>query len=1179
MRLKTLEIKGFKSFANKTTIHFSEPMIGIVGPNGSGKSNIVDSIRWVLGEQKGKALRLESMGDVIFNGTKTRKKGNVAQVTLSFENTKNILPTEYSEVSISRILYASGESEYRLNDVKCRLKDITNLFMDSGIGSNSYAIIELAMVNDILTDENNARRKMFEQAAGISKFKIRKHETLNKLKLTEADLDRVEDLLFELETNMKGLEKQAKRTERYFALKEKYKQIQIVASRTKLAELKEKSQNLRTQLAEAKDKKLHLQTQLRNEQAALEKAQSESIGLEQALSSNQKETNQLFEQIRNLENDIKVRQQKVELFERNQMQLKEQIRNYESQLNHYEQRKAELELQGSERNEAEQGLLSEMQSAKTQLETFQGQFDEIHKEIDSENAAFDEVTRLKFDLEKDIAILKNSLQTETQAREGRQLEIQQLKSDRDGKQSLFDKMSNDKSKLVTELDAVRSKQGKALTALREMQEERDGLKEQLELNQRSLDKKQNEFNLMKSMVDSMEGFPASVKFLYDHYKGKLPMLSEAFECEPKYRDAVERFIEPYINHFIAETEKAAFDAIELLRNGQKGRAKFFVLSKFTQKLAAPASKDGLTAVLDVIKYDSKYHPLMVHLFGDAYLSDEQTQRSDDAVIINTTGNWVMTPYTISGGSKGLFEGKKIGRKKILQSLEKEILQIEKQIAKETSALEVIEKKIEANPALEMEEQLRQKELALDRLDFQMSSLEQGLESANSVVGEKEAVFTDKEAAISRFELGIKDNEKKLKTIAVSFAEAEAKIKDRSDALAKAQLTLNGYQEAFNAKNVAYLQAQNVSNLTKSELANLGENISRLTNSIGQDKNQIGNLDAEIAEVKSALHANETDLKALLQNKTDQASALNKAEETYFAKRGEVHELEKSIRELNSQSMQTQSLENEIGEKVHTFSFQEKEVHNRMQIEFNLDSKELQEFEVTEDFSKVENVGMEAEKLRNRLANYGDINPMAITAYEEIKERYDYIVSQRDDILYAQEDLQKTIKEIEETATQRYLDAFTQVKENFQVTFRTLFTEDDDCDLILLDEENPLDSKIEIIAKPKGKRPKSLSQLSGGEKTLTATALLFSLYLLKPAPFCILDEVDAPLDDRNVDKFTNLIRRFSDNSQFILITHNKATMRDVDVLYGVYMQEVGVSEMSAVDFRDKESVKQYDALVN
>ncbi|HRJ16762.1 MAG TPA: AAA family ATPase, partial [Saprospiraceae bacterium] len=465
MRLKTLEIKGFKSFAAETAIHFNEDVIGIVGPNGSGKSNIVDAIRWVLGEQKSSELRLDQMTSVIFNGTKNRKQGNVASVSLTFENTRNLLPTEYNTVTITRLLYRSGESEYRLNNVPCRLKDITTLLMDTGIGSNSYAIIALGMVDDILNDKDNSRRRMFEQAAGISKYKARKRETLSKLESASADLDRIEDLLFEIDNNLKTLEKQAKRTKRYFELREEYKVMSIDLALVKVAVLKVRYNALQKQLQEEEDRYRQLEIEVHRLESTLEQEKKTNLDKEKALSEKQRDLNELTGKIRGLENELRMQEQRLQFIHNNEARLREEIKAAEARS---AQLHADVEHYRSELN-AEKRVEARLQM---ELETAEAELVHIRQSHGSIKNTLDEVVRRQqliereiFELEKQKAISANQLQnleadiqrTDT-AMQLRKTEVENLQTQMDAleqrereQQAVATQLEQDEAKRQTDL--------------------------------------------------------------------------------------------------------------------------------------------------------------------------------------------------------------------------------------------------------------------------------------------------------------------------------------------------------------------------------------------------------------------------------------------------------------------------------------------------------------------------------------------------------------------------------------------------------------------------------------------------------------------------------------------------------------------------------------------------------
>ena len=1175
MRLKSLDIKGFKSFANPIHVKFDEGVTGIVGPNGSGKSNIVDSIRWVLGEQKSKELRLESMVDVIFNGTKTRKKGGAAQVTLTFENTKNVLPTEYKEVAISRTLYRSGESEYKLNGVKCRLKDIRNLFIDSGIGSNTYAIIELGMVDSILSDKENSRRKMFEQAAGISKYKIRKREALSKLALTKADLDRVEDLLFELENSMKSLEKQAKRTERYYKIKEEYKGLKITVTKSQIKEYDRELFGMQTLQNERMAHLTEVKASIAKAEVALEELKTKNLNDEIKLNETQKQLNAIVSDIQSVEGTESLRKQELTFLRTSETELHKRILDNKNQ---------SIDLEGAiqEKKELEAAEQEQLKTVSDQLFKVREAYESFRLEVThkSESSNENEQLSLKyqneiFEYEKQLVKAEGNLQRtkerlqELNASESfNTQQVEELNAVIEESTQLIAKLEND-HKIAEE------KYTKAITDANNVEESRKETADAKNQIARDLDRVTTESNMLKNMVDSLEGFPESVKFVHDVTKGKIPLLSDLFFCPKPYRNAVESYLENYLNYFVAQTEEEALKAIDLLKQGQKGRASFFLLNRLSSQ-SEIVKEDSIVGKL---QFDKKYTDLFAHLFGGIKLAQKGGGKNSEYILEDSTV--IQRKYTVSGGSVGLFTGKKVGRKKAYEESLKSVEKLTKDLQKVTEKLEVIDNKITNTD----NEELRKAKAQID-VTYMNEKYKHEQVKKNYV----KAITNKQENADTKITYlnTLTETEREIAEVSVLLAEKkEAKIKvDRI--LADEKSTLTGLQEelsqqsaSVNTQNIEKIKKENSLNSITEARERLAQRKVEVEQDLEKDQKSLEEVKANLEELKTSGTDMTEEIKALYDQKTELTSAVNTIEQLYFQEKSHIQDQEKGLRDLHGEHNTLQSKINSSKEREQTYLYEKKGLVDRLQIEFNIQESEIfAEQEQEEDVSQnLNDVKLRLEKLEKRIENYGDINPLAITAYEEIKERNDYIVSQRDDILEATEDLHKTIAEIEEEANAKFKTAFDQIKVHFQEVFRTFFTEDDKCDLILEDESNPLDSPIEIIAQPKGKRPKSLSQLSGGEKTLTATALLFALYLLKPAPFCIFDEVDAPLDDLNVQKFTKLISQFSKNSQFVIITHNKVTMAAVDMLYGVFMQEIGVSEISAVDFTDKGFDFNYQGIEN
>jgi chromosome segregation protein len=1175
MRLKTLEIKGFKSFANDTVVNFGEDIIGIVGPNGSGKSNIVDAIRWVLGEQKSKELRLEKMSNVIFNGTKKRKAGGLAQVSLTFENTKNLLPTEYNTVTISRILYRSGESEYRLNDVPCRLKDITSLFMDTGIGSNSYAIIALNMVDDLLTDRNNSRRVMFEQAAGISKYKKRKHETLLKLKNTGEDLDRIEDLLFEIESQLKALEKQAKRTKRYYELKEQYKELSIELSAFKLQSYKSRHDEISTKLQGEEDKYRELEIKSRKLEAQLEEEKRKNLDKEKTLSDAQRELNELVGNIRTQENDKNILIQKRGFLQQNKAKLSEQIKNDQVRIQQLTESVDNYRSQINEEKALEAELEVELEKVQSELHEIRESHGSLKSELDEILSEQQTMERLIFELEKSKAINNNQIENLKKDNEvsgeeitNRQKEIKELE------QSLNSVHANQENK-KRQLEALESEEAKRVTEVQETEEKIEESRKKISDINRKLDAKRNEYKLTKDLVENLEGFPESIKFLSKNKKWstqkEVHLLSDVIYCKEDFRVAIENYLDPYLNYYVVKTIDEAYDAIKLLNQSQKGKANFFILDAFKDyEPAMSMLPDSTQLAVDMLETETEYSKLIQYLLENVLVTDNEDLKveveNQKVTILSKSGRFVKRKFSVSGGSVGLFEGKKIGRKKNLEVLEKVIKQLEKEEQKVSSEFFNLRAKLEKLKSKIHSEAISREREALNQITQQKVSLMTRLENFETFLQQASAKRTQAVTQITLLESANKNIETDLVEHHKIAEVAKEKISNTDGNFREVAEQLSAASTAYNEKNIEFIRQQNKVNTIQREL-NFRENqISETRSTLETNQATVTQSDEELVFIAEDIEKLDKTLLGAYELKEEKEKNLTNAEQLYFQARGGITEIEDDLRKTNRQLQEAQILINQLKDKFTDLKLEFTSIGERLKIEFGVEMKDVLQRKPDEQLNP-QDLQDKVDRLKNRLDNYGEINPMAVEAYDEMKERYDNINEQRNDIVEAKNSLLDTIKEIEETATVHFVEAFTKAREYFIDVFRTLFSEDDSCDLVLEDPENPLDSKINIVAKPKGKRPQSINQLSGGEKTLTATALLFSLYLLKPAPFCIFDEVDAPLDDANIEKFNKIIRKFSDKSQFIIVTHNKQTMAAVDVIYGVYMQEQGVSNVSAVDFRE------------
>ncbi len=1175
MQLAKLEIKGFKSFADKIVINFDEGITGIVGPNGCGKSNVVDSIRWVLGEQKTSALRSEKMENVIFNGTSQRSAQQMAEVSLTINNTKNILPTEYSQITITRRLYRSGESEYLLNGVTCRLKDITNLFLDTGVASNSYAIIELGMVDDLLNDKDNSRRMLFEEAAGISKFKKRKKETLKKLEDTDADLERVEDLLFEIEKNMKSLEKQAKQTENYYKIKEEYKQKSIGLAKVVVNKQKEKFNAISKKIDEENDLKISYNTQIAEKEASIEKAKAELVVKEKTLSARQKSINEFVANIRHYESEKQIKNERLKYLNDRAAGLREQI---EQDKKSNERARFSIQSLESERDAAIEifnDINQRLQLLKTEYDEQKRKTIALQSESDNLRTIQREHQEQSFQLNKDVEIREIQISSLKQELEKTATDSSQQNASLVEFEKKLIVLQEELAEKTTQVENLKKEEEEVKQRYTDTEKAIEMIREEMTGISRKLDARQNEYNLTKSLVDNLEGFPEAIRFLRKKVSKNAPLLSDILSCPEEYRVAVENYLEPFLNYYIVEHESEAFEAINILSDASKGKANFFILDAF-EKFQPSETKtyDHAFPAAQIIEFDPKYKKLMSNILEGVYIHEGDIKSiplEDENTFITKSGNVTRKKYSISGGSVGLFEGKKIGRARNLEKLEKEIKSLSSQLEDVRQNLLNRQRDLEKLRNNNLRHRIEESQNTVRQVNDEYVSIRTKREQFSHMLNSADLRREDILEKIDTLLTELDDLKPKAQDALHRLQEQETKLSIVTEHVAGDNELLSQKSASYNDQNILFHQQENRVKSIEQEIRYKQESMELSGQRIEGNTGELQKNEEEIKIIVEHTMTNDDELLAMYSEKGEMEKGLSEAEKEYYESRGSIDKVEKELREVqharqNSDTLLMQ-LQNELSESKLGLN----SVKERLSVEFNVDlDTVLSETTVEENEALLESdedkIRQEVNKMRDKLDNMGPINPMAMEAYQEIKQRNDFIIAQKDDLLKAKESLLSTISEIEGVASQTFMEAFNQVRDHFRRVFRSLFNEEDDCDIRLANADSPLESEIDIIAKPKGKRPLTINQLSGGEKTLTATALLFSMYLLKPAPFCIFDEVDAPLDDANIDKFNNIIRNFSKDSQFVIVTHNKRTMISTDVIYGITMVEKGISRVVPVDLR-------------
>ncbi|MGA1331186.1 MAG: chromosome segregation protein SMC [Bacteroidia bacterium] len=1178
MRLTEIEVKGFKSFGDRVLVRFKEGVTGIVGPNGSGKSNVVDAIRWVLGEQKSRMLRSDKMEGVIFNGTNNRKQAALAEVRLTFDNHKGILPSEYREVTIGRRLYRSGESEYLLNGVTCRLKDITNLFLDTGIGSDSYAIIELKMIDEILNDKDHSRRDLFEEATGVSKYKIRKKETMARLEDAEADLSRVEDILFEIDRSMKQLQNQARKAEQVQQLKEDYRVAAMELAWHQLQGWQNQWQEGTVQEGDLGLEKSRLDQDLQDTEAKLSAGKSRMSHAEQNLSSARSVLQEINNRLRSLESQQQLQQERLRHLLDKIQSLEQQQTNDRDQQEEQKTRLEDLQNQWTacaqhldEASAAVAEVALRLQEADHRMQEQDKAFQESRQHQDQRQAQRYALESNAHVLEAQVKALdaeKERLQTETLNRQDEFSQLETLVT------SLAEEVKAMESG-VQELEAFQvDHQQKVQACQQELQSLRPAVAEAV----RHLDRKSNEAQLLGELVQNMEGYPESLRYLRDHqdWARSAPLLGDILQVEDRYRPMIERVLEPYLSYYVVKTYEEARSGIRLLTDAGMGKASFFVMEAFIGVSKTSGTRlqppQGTLAALGLVEVPADFNVLVEHLLGNVYLQTEETNEWSFAqwkdqhpgtLLVTANGNTFGDGRWLSGGSMGLFEGKKLGRKRNLETLLEEI-------EKDKEALNALQQRLQVLQDTEVALRTSSRE---NQLNNSRSALLRKSSEAAQVQARHEQMLRALDQSSDRNKVIEEQKEGMLSEWAALQPQVEAILSE----LQEGNQNLVAMQEEWSVRKAVYQSVrEEYTAITKQELhwVNQKANIETqmdfrrsqmelLQNRLEQAGRAVLELQEEHTRLALELEQSDDRRPALVLEEAAAQEALNQAEADFFGARGEQDSLEEHVRQLHRQREMNDQLLNQRKQQVLTVQMEIKALRERWALEFDQDPDILEQMEAPER-GEHELAGL-VQSMRKKIENFGPVNPMALEAYAEVEQRHVFITAQKADLVQARESLLQTIEEIDLKATERFLEGFSTIREHFIEVFRSLFTAEDDCDLILSHPEMPLDSAIQIMAKPKGKKPQSVNQLSGGEKTLTVTALLFAIYLYKPAPFCIFDEVDAPLDDVNIDKFNRMIRRFSKDSQFIIVTHNKRTMETTDLMYGVTMVEQGVSRVVPVDF--------------
>ena len=1052
MRLKSLEIKGFKSFADKTHVNFDENITGIVGPNGCGKSNIVDSIRWVIGEQKISQLRSENLESLVFNGSKTRSASGLAEVSLTFENNKNLLPTEFTTVTITRKFFKNGESEYRLNDVQCRLKDIQNLFMDTGISTDSYAIIELGMVDDLIKDKENSRRRMLEQAAGISIYKTRKKEAKQKLDATEQDLARIDDLLFEINNQLKSLENQSKKAQKYFEIKKEYRELSIELAKAALDGFNLKLKELTDKQEQETGKRIELENVLAEAEGVLEKEKKVFEEKEGVLHTMQNTFNELVQQLRTKEAEKSLATQRLEHLKEKEGNLVSFLNKASGQIAGIEESIVFTQQQTEEEGSILTELSAQLEELKASVSVKKAVVEESRATVNNLRASYQQLQRTQFDAEKKVAVadtsiqnIQRSLQQIEDERENRQEQIQQLEEEKESK----DKQLAEK---MTALELLREHHQQTKEQIEEAGKEFEGLRSKLADENRKLDAKRNEYDLLKSLIDKMEGYPESVKFLHNNkdWNHTAPILSDIIYVKENYRAAVENVLEPYLNYYVVNNLEEGFQAIHLLDINKKGKANFFLLDKVNNTGAGSGNvvPEGTLAAMDVIEVEDRYLHLAQQLLGNVYIAEgpDFLHQQIDGILLEKEGKLVKGEYTLSGGSVGLFEGKKIGRVKNLEKLHSEIETIRSVVDDFKHRMEEKQAEIKEYQSNLKEHIIKESERELQQLNNGLFSLQNKLENFQHVQAQSRRKIEDLNDQLTANGASIVNLRSDFAQLTEQLNEYASKLKSTEAEFRDIEVQYNEVALQYNTVNLQVTRQQSKLTALKQEHQFKTNQLTDLNVQVQQNTQQISETTESITQSEENLLDIQDTLYELVQRKQSEEQLLMEADKAYYALRNLLSTKEAELRQKTKEKEIVEHLLSEIKDKLNEVRLNLAGMKERLNVEFKIVLEEILKEERTGN-APVEELQEKADKMKKRLENLGEVNPTAIEAFEEMKKRYDFIVEQKGDLVTAKQSLLQTIAEVESTANKKFLDTFNQVRENFQNVFKALFTEDDQCDLV------------------------------------------------------------------------------------------------------------------------------------
>ena len=1178
MYLKSIEVYGFKSFANKITFEFKNGITGIVGPNGSGKSNVADAVRWVLGEQSAKQLRGSKMEDVIFSGTESRKPLGSAYVAITLDNSDHSLSIAYDEVTVARRVYRSGESEYSINGTACRLKDITNLFLDTGIGKEGYSIIGQGQIDKILSGKPEDRRELFDEAAGIVKYKKNKSATEKALEGERQNLYRVTDILKELESQLEPLSKQSEKAKEYLSCKEQQKELDISVFLLELGQLKWEKEEVqkKIQINEAEMGQIQKQYEsIKEEYEKLEHSLEENHKQVDSIQSAMQETSLHREK---MEGEIKVLKEQINTAKNDELHLEENTARVVAELQRREEEKKQYMEEKTALDEKKNQMDHQLKERKRQEEEKSESIQEILNAIEKEKQGI-------IDGMNESASLKGKLQRyETMAEQVnlRKAELNQrllhYRSEEVRQREELEQFQAKEQELEQKLLVLDSELKRKETLLSEIQ---TGLNEarqrSLEL-QREYHVSESRLETVKNLTERYDGYGNSIKKVMEQksrLQGIHGVIADLIKTEKRYEIAIETALGGSIQNIVTENEDTAKKLIQYLKENRFGRATFLPLTSVKGKhngiKPQVLEEQGVIGVASsLVKADQVYSGIVEHLLGRIVIVDT----IDHGIMLARKYQYTLRIVTLEGESLspggaltgGAFRNNSnlLGRRRELEELEQKrmaVMEEQQEVEDRISALQT--QKNECKQQLDQEHTKRQEiVLQLNTAKLKLSSSEQ--QSKDLMVQKERLARENKE--LEQQVVEIKENQNKIEEQTKQYEErrhlSEKTIKELELEVSRLKAQKDTEEEAYHKLNMDIMSMKQKLDFLTINLKRIGSEEAELlrqkesyVQKAEESKNKMKKLSNEIEELTKGIQQTEEALEAVKQNlktKEEERQAITTSHKSLFEKREAISE---QLSGLTKEEYRLNGQKEKLDEKIQT---QTNYMWEEYEITYGNALPMLEK--VTKDLGELRT---ELHKVKQQIKSLGDVNVNAIEDYKNVLERFTFLSTQRDDIMKAEENLMQIIKELDIAMRQQFTEKFAEIQMMFNQVFRELFG-GGKATLELMEGEDVLEAGIRIISQPPGKKLQNMMQLSGGEKALTAIALLFAIQSLKPSPFCLLDEIEAALDDSNVDRFAKYLHKLTKDTQFIVITHRRGTMVSADVLYGITMQEKGVSALVSVN---------------